>query len=239
MQDTVQKGTGNSRTIKTVPNFLTLYPTYESFAQALIAGTLPIDLGPLNSAGLQTSGTPYNKANVLPNATCTNLGIATSSVPKDAFNALRTLVQTAQNTADTAQSTADAAPKVLAGSYTGTGGTKGGSASNPMSLTFPFVPKIVMIPWGQYRYNYNISDIFFPVNNGGNYAQWIMLGNMLTTEFVMYRGFTYRGSGTTPGKKSADGKTFYWYVGDNTDEASNAVWAMNESGCKYYYIAIG
>ena len=60
MQDTIIKGTGNSRTLGSVPDFLTLYPTYETFGQALINRELPIDLGPLNPAGVQTAGMDLN-----------------------------------------------------------------------------------------------------------------------------------------------------------------------------------
>ena len=75
MKDMVPKGTGNSRTLKSVANFLTLYPTYNDFAAALVAGTLPIDLGAINSAGCDEVGTPLNKANLLTDATATALGL--------------------------------------------------------------------------------------------------------------------------------------------------------------------
>lgn len=142
MTDTIVKGSGNSRSLKTVPNAKTLYPTYDAFLTGLIEGTIPIDLGGLNSPGLSQKGTDLNKANILPNATCTNLGIATSSVPKDAFNRLRTLVQTAQDAADDAQNAADAAPKLAFGSYAGTA-TFG--ESSPNTLTFSSPPKALFI----------------------------------------------------------------------------------------------
>ena len=75
MKDMVPKGTGNSRTLKSVSNFLTLYPTYNDFAAALVAGTLPIDLGAINSAGCDEVGTPLNKANLLKDATFAKLGV--------------------------------------------------------------------------------------------------------------------------------------------------------------------
>ena len=56
MQDTIIKGTGNSRSLRSVPNFLRLYPSYEAFGQALVAGTLPIDLGGLNPTGGEGQG---------------------------------------------------------------------------------------------------------------------------------------------------------------------------------------
>ena len=74
MTDLVIKGTGNSRYLKSITNFLTQYPTYEDFANALVAGTLPIDFNGINSAGIQTQGTPLNKANLLKDATASKYG---------------------------------------------------------------------------------------------------------------------------------------------------------------------
>ena len=51
MKDGVIKATGNSRYLKSVANFLTLYPNYKAFVAALVEGTLPIDLNGLNDAG--------------------------------------------------------------------------------------------------------------------------------------------------------------------------------------------
>ena len=43
MKDMIIKGTGDSRYLKSVSNFLSLYPDYESFVAALVAGTeIPI-----------------------------------------------------------------------------------------------------------------------------------------------------------------------------------------------------
>ena len=68
MIDGTQKGTGNSRYLKSVSNLLTLYPTYENFIAALIAGTFPIDLNGINSSGWTQLGTPFTKANLLSDA---------------------------------------------------------------------------------------------------------------------------------------------------------------------------
>lgn len=38
MQDGIMKGTGNSRYLKSIADFLTQYPTYQEFAAALAAG---------------------------------------------------------------------------------------------------------------------------------------------------------------------------------------------------------
>ena len=85
MQDGIIKGTGNSRYLKSISEFLTQYPTYNDFAAALAAGTLPIDLNGINPTGWDQQGTPLNKENLLSDETCELLGITQTSVPDDAF----------------------------------------------------------------------------------------------------------------------------------------------------------
>lgn len=65
MQDAIIKGNGNSRFLKTVAAALSLYPTYEDFLQALVAGNFPIDLNGINADGWTQQGTPLNKGNLL------------------------------------------------------------------------------------------------------------------------------------------------------------------------------
>ena len=69
MRDGITTKSGNSRYLKSVENFLSLYPNYEAFANALIAGTLPIDLNGINPAGWQQLGTELSKANLLSDET--------------------------------------------------------------------------------------------------------------------------------------------------------------------------
>ena len=86
MQDLVIKGTGNSRLLKSVSNFMSLYPTYTDFVQALVAGTLPIDLNGFNSAGVQTQGTPLNKTNLLKDATANKYGLGGNATIDDVLS---------------------------------------------------------------------------------------------------------------------------------------------------------
>lgn len=88
MQDGIINGTGNSRYLKTISGFLSLYPTYEAFAQALIAGTLPIDLNGKNPDGWAQQGTPLNKANLLTDATAALVGLGAESNPDEMFATL-------------------------------------------------------------------------------------------------------------------------------------------------------
>ena len=79
MTDFQSKGTGNSRYLKSVSNFLTQYPTYNDFAAALVAGTLPVDFNGINSDGINNRGTTYTKANVLSDATADEFGLDSSA----------------------------------------------------------------------------------------------------------------------------------------------------------------
>lgn len=150
MTDTVIKGTGNSRTLKSVSNFLTLYPSYEDFARAIIAGTLPIDLGPLQSAGYSTKGTDLNKTNLLKDATAFLYGKTASAVPDDIFAAIRPLITTAQTTADAAQNELSAKCTFESGTRKGNG-----NYSGTLTLNFSFQPKVV--------HYWRISTMYVPV----------------------------------------------------------------------------
>lgn len=85
MKDSILLGTGNSRYLKSVEDFKTRYPTYEAFADALIAGALPVDLNGINRDGFQQVGDALNTGNLLQDSTCEILGIPSESVPNDAF----------------------------------------------------------------------------------------------------------------------------------------------------------
>lgn len=74
MHDSVPKGTGNSRFLKSVSDFMEKYPTYQDFAAALVAGTMPVDIG-LNADGWLVLGMALAKMNLLRDETATELGI--------------------------------------------------------------------------------------------------------------------------------------------------------------------
>lgn len=88
MIDSKLAGTGNSRFLKSVSNFKTLYPTYDDFVAALVAGTLPIDLNGINPDGWTQQGTPLNKANLLSDDVANGLGLVDDATPNGAFNAI-------------------------------------------------------------------------------------------------------------------------------------------------------
>lgn len=85
MIDSVLKGTGNSRFLKSA------VPAGTSWADALAmlqAGTFPIDFNGINTEGFQQVGTPLNKANLLKDATAAQIGLPPSTTPDDMFQAL-------------------------------------------------------------------------------------------------------------------------------------------------------
>ncbi len=85
MIDSVLKGTGNSRFLKSA------VPAGTSWADALAmlqAGTFPIDLNGINTEGFQQVGTPLNKANLLKDATAAQIGLPPSTTPDGMFQAL-------------------------------------------------------------------------------------------------------------------------------------------------------
>lgn len=82
MIDSVLKGTGNSRFLKSA------VPAGTSWADALAmlqAGTFPIDFNGINTEGFQQVGTPLNKANLLKDATAAQIGLPPPPPPTACF----------------------------------------------------------------------------------------------------------------------------------------------------------
>lgn len=115
--------------------------------------------------------------------------------------------------------------QIATGSYTGTG-TYG--SSNPNSLTFDFAPKLLIF----------IDDSGHVMGNQSNstYYDELLIGNPQTlgTDYVR-SGFpsAYDDGTYSYSKRSADGKTLYWYIN------SKASYQYNTSGTVYRYVAIG
>lgn len=161
------KGTGDSRYLKSVSNFLTQYPTYADFATALVAGTLPIDLNGINASGFDVIGTPLNKATLLSDTTATALGLTGDPTVDDALSQIAsakanlasptfsgtpkapTAADSTNNTqiATTAfvktaiNNSLNGVSKIEHGCYVGTGAYGSGS---PCSITFANVPAAVI-----------------------------------------------------------------------------------------------
>lgn len=87
----------------------------------------------------------YSKNQIVQESTLEQYGLSTSSLPDDLFSTIKTLIQTAQNTANEA-------PKIQVGSYTGTG-TYG--SGNENKIRFSISPSfVVVIPRDLYQGGY-------------------------------------------------------------------------------------
>lgn len=83
MTDGIIQGNGNSRYLKSIADFKTLYPTYDDFVNALAAGTLPIDLNGINPDGWRQIGTELNKATLLKDQTAALYGLNRAKITAD------------------------------------------------------------------------------------------------------------------------------------------------------------
>lgn len=116
--------------------------------------------------------------------------------------------------------------KIATGSYTGTG-TYG--SSNPCSLTFDFVPKVIM-----FTVKYSLTDKNWIWFDSSKALPRFIPCHVFSTSYVVNLAAMESSSGSSSyGKKSSDGKTIYWY---NTQ---GALYQQNSSSMTHYYIAFG
>lgn len=117
--------------------------------------------------------------------------------------------------------------KIQVLSYVGTG-TSG--EANACSVTASF-PIEVLFSLGATGIIFSDPDAPGILNGDwGTNANGVMFGKYLTTTFAEHMGFN-EGTGTSLGKKSADGKKFYWY--------NKTFSVTNVSGRLYYFLALG
>lgn len=90
MQDSIINGTGDSRYLRTS---LASSTTWATALSQMRAGTFPIDLAGINSAGFSTEGTPLTKANLLSAATEQKLDLA-DATPNEAFDKIADILAT-------------------------------------------------------------------------------------------------------------------------------------------------
>lgn len=139
MQDGIIAGNGNSRYLKTVAAALSLYPKYEDFIDALIAGTFPIDLNGINASGWVQQGTPLNKANLFSDSTASSLGLSAANSPNDALLKLKQLI-------DSSNANANTRAKIATGSYIGSVSPKtSGSGQTTKTITLGFRPSLFIL----------------------------------------------------------------------------------------------
>ena len=125
-------------------------------------------------------------------------------------------------------------PKIATGSYTGTG-TYG--ADNPCSLTFPFVPKLIMLLG-----NVGADGSYSPSlgASSGGYCVHLINVDKLTTTYQAGLGLANYSRFDAYGKKSSDGKTFSWYYNYTGSRPNDGInYQCNISGTVYYYAIIG
>ena len=154
----------------------------------------------------------YTKQQVLTDATKTLYGLGSSAIPDDVFSWI-----------------AQEATRIETGTYVGTGMY---GADNPNSLTFDFVPKAVFIIGCDT--SSGVKTTYFGSSGAGTLESiWAMYYDRLTTSYAENVGFGTRFNEYSPcGKRSSDGKTFYWYTTYIADE-----YQFNVSGTTYYYLA--
>lgn len=181
-------------------------------------------------------GMALNKFNLLKDETAALFGLDENAVPDDVFRAINTAIS--------------GRAEIVAGSYKGTG-TYG--ASNPNTLTFDFVPKLIII---------------FDNNNGaGLILDYDMTSGASNSSIgifdLTWLSETYKAGGLVLAnylgkdegdssavingysKRSADGKTLYWYCKPYSTSGNQATSSYitraqrNQSGVTYRYIAIG
>ena len=148
MKDSVIKGNGNSRYLKSSLEGIT---TWEQFRAALAAGTLPVDLNGINPDGFQQLGDPLTKVTLLKDSTAALLGLPKTAVPDDAFVALvlgqgvygyRVKVQLADGTPVEGATVSGIQPLTGSTLVTGADGTvlgKSTSASVTIGCTSPYI----------------------------------------------------------------------------------------------------
>ena len=141
-------------------------------------------------------GTELNKASLLKDATAAAFGLTDAAVPDDVFALI-----------------ASGRAQIEVGTYTGTGVY---GSNNKNSITFSFVPKMVLIR-DQAATNLNYSQMVAPY----------IFGNQ--TFFTSTDMSTFR-------KQVVDisGTTMNWY-----SDGGSATTQMNASGKEYEWIAIG
>ena len=157
------------------------------------------------------NGDPLSKATFLKDDTATLFGLDNTALPDDVLVAIKTMF--------------DGRVRIAHGTYMGTGVY---GESNKNSLTFPFVPELLIL----YRAGYIGIVSGAHGNNEGFYA----ILPKQTTEFrtIVYDGEYYREDRNSI---SFSEQTVTWYMYNTY--SNRAAGQFNASGTTYGYIAIG
>lgn len=125
--------------------------------------------------------------------------------------------------------------KVYYGTYTGDG-TTGKSSSTPMSITFPFAPKMIHM-FGTSKNTSNPQSIYSTDSSNSTVVTAVDLTKVstsFTADGAWRNGLDYT---IVYNKLSSDGKTYSWYT--TSTASSNMFGIFNTSNTKYHYIAFG
>ena len=149
----------------------------------------------------------YTKQQILTSATAALYGLGASAVPDDVLATARSLISTAQ-------STADSKCKIMSGSYVGTG-TYG--KDNKNSLTFDKPPKMLIVA----------SPANTEYNNVRSYDLLLYISGF---NGLAPSSFTNKTDGFYLVTISGSGNTVSWY------SSGSAEYQLNVSGATYNYI---
>ena len=149
----------------------------------------------------------YTKQQILTSATASLYGLGASAVPNDVLATARSLIFTAQDTADSKC-------KIIPGSYVGTG-TYG--SGNKNSLTFDKPPKMLIVA--------------SPAKGAyGNTRSYNLLLYISGVDGLAPSSFTNSSDGFYLVTISRSGNTVSWYSGESAE------YQLNKSGVTYNYI---
>lgn len=158
----------------------------------------------------------FSKEQTLTAATAALVGLGAAATPDQVFAKLKGLL-------DAAGSHADTKAQIEVKSYIGTG-TYG--VSNPCSLTFSFVPEVVLFLVRRRSTEVTPASFY-------NDSMSVMIPSILTTSYgVSGTGFCVNSYSDGYGKKSPDGRTIYWY-------ANSAANQLNPNGYEFIFVGIG
>ena len=155
------------------------------------------------------AGDPLSKETLLKDATAALYGLDATAVPDEVLVTARSLISTAQDTADSKC-------RIVSGSYTGTG-TYG--SDNKNSLTFDGAPKLLIVSStvsSAYGGSRTYPQLVFVYGQSGSIASLITNGSDIFASATVSRS----------------GNTVSWYSADA------AAQQLNVSGTTYNYIAI-
>lgn len=112
--------------------------------------------------------------------------------------------------------------KIAVGSYVGTGV---GGSNNPNSITTPFAARVIWLFTRKSSGDSYLSNV-----NNGNYAYpTAFVLDLLTTSYESGFAPTFNRREVVMARKSADGKTLFWYENTNLQ--------ANDLNSKYFWIA--